>query len=106
MSLLICGTAITSQLLFDKYQVSAPTTQSFLNYLLLALVYCVILACRRNSQDNLFEVFKSRWWKYIIVAFVDVEANYLVVKAYHYTTLTSVQVWIIIVDSFVCFSYS
>ncbi|XP_033635676.1 solute carrier family 35 member F2-like [Asterias rubens] len=91
LSLLICGTAITSQLLFDKYQVSAPTAQSFLNYLLLAVVYCVILACRRNPQDNLFEVFKARWWKYIIVAFVDVEANYLIVKAYHFTTLTSIQ---------------
>jgi len=29
---------------------------------------------------------------YILVSVVDVEANYLVVKAYQYTTVTSVQV--------------
>ena len=89
---MICGTAVTSQLLHDRYQVSAPTTQSFLNYLLLALVYCIVLCCRRNHDDNFYHIFLSRWWKYILVALVDVEANYLVVKAYQYTTLTSVQV--------------
>jgi len=29
---------------------------------------------------------------YVLVSVVDVEANYLVVKAYQYTTVTSVQV--------------
>ncbi|PIK50230.1 putative solute carrier family 35 member F2-like [Apostichopus japonicus] len=33
----------------------------------------------------------TRGWKYLIVALIDVEANYLVVKAYQYTTLTSIQ---------------
>lgn len=37
---------------------------------------------------------KQRWWKYLLLALVDVEANYTVVKAYQYTTLTSVQVGI------------
>ncbi|XP_022089851.1 solute carrier family 35 member F2-like [Acanthaster planci] len=91
LSLLICGTAITSQLLHDRFKVSAPTAQSFLNYLCLGLVYCVILCCRRDRPDNFYHVFLSRWWKYLLVALVDVEANYLVVKAYQYTTLTSVQ---------------
>ncbi|XP_038047371.1 solute carrier family 35 member F2-like [Patiria miniata] len=91
LSLLICGTAITSQLLHDRYAVSAPTAQSFLNYLLLAIVYCIALCCRKDRQDNFYHVFLSRWWQYILVALVDVEANYLVVKAYQFTTLTSVQ---------------
>jgi len=31
------------------------------------------------------------WWKYALVAFADVEGNYLVVRAYQYTSITSVQ---------------
>lgn len=31
------------------------------------------------------------WWKYAILAFFDVEGNYLLVRAYQYTTITSVQ---------------
>lgn len=36
-------------------------------------------------------VLKKRGWKYFFIALADVEANYLVVHAYQYTTLTSVQ---------------
>ncbi|XP_072036683.1 solute carrier family 35 member F2-like [Amphiura filiformis] len=91
LSLLICGTAVTSQLLNPTGEgVNAPTTQSFLNYLLLAIVYCGWLVCR-SQEKNFYHVFMNRWWKYLIVALIDVEANYMVVKAYHYTTLVSVQ---------------
>lgn len=31
------------------------------------------------------------WWRYALLALVDVEANYLVVTAYQYTTITSVM---------------
>lgn len=65
--------------------------QSFLNYLLLGMVYTTWLACRRGD-DNIVRILKDRGWKYFILAFIDVEANYLMVKAYHYTTVTSVQV--------------
>ena len=37
-------------------------------------------------------VLRRRGWKYVILAAFDVEANYLVVKAYNYTTLTSITV--------------
>lgn len=37
-------------------------------------------------------ILKRRWWKYMILGVIDIEANYLVIKAYQYTTLTSVQV--------------
>ena len=36
---------------------------------------------------------KERGWKYFFLALFDVEANFLVVKAYQYTNLTSIQVW-------------
>jgi solute carrier family 35 protein F1/2 len=40
----------------------------------------------------MFPILKKRWWKYLLLGLVDVEANYTVVKAYQYTTLTSIQV--------------
>lgn len=53
------------------------------------------------------------WLRYALIAAVDVEANFLFIKAYQYTTLTSIQ----ILDCFSipsvvypfcvgCFSYS
>lgn len=69
--------------------------QSFLNYALLLLVFTTMLSCRRG-EGNILTVLKQRGWKYFLLGLVDVESNYLVVKAYHYTTVTSVQVNIII----------
>jgi solute carrier family 35 protein F1/2 len=70
---------------------STLAAQSFLNYFLLTIAYTTWLACRR-SETNIVQIMKTRGWKYFLLAAVDVEANYLVVKAYHYTTVTSVQV--------------
>lgn len=64
--------------------------QSFLNYVLLCLIFTTTLACR-PGENGLLSVLKKRGWKYFFVAVADVEANYLVVQAYQYTTLTSVQ---------------
>ena len=71
------------------YLISA---QSFLNYVLLCLIFTTWLACRRTEEGTILTVFKKRGWKYFLLALVDVEGNYLIVKAYHYTTVTSVQV--------------
>ncbi|XP_065585030.1 solute carrier family 35 member F2-like isoform X2 [Artemia franciscana] len=56
----------------------------------MCLTFTTVLACR-TGDDGLLNVLKNRWWKYLIVSILDVEANYLVVKAYQYTTLTSIQ---------------
>uniref|UniRef100_A0A286XZT2 Solute carrier family 35 member F2 n=1 Tax=Cavia porcellus TaxID=10141 RepID=A0A286XZT2_CAVPO len=90
LSLCICGTAITSQYLAEKYRVNCPMFQSFLNYCMLFLIYTTMLAFRSGS-DNLLGILRRKWWKYILLGLADVEANYLIVKAYQYTTLTSVQ---------------
>ncbi|XP_029898993.1 solute carrier family 35 member F2 isoform X4 [Aquila chrysaetos chrysaetos] len=90
LSLFICGTAVTSQYLAEQYQVNTPMFQSFINYSLLLLVYTTMLAFRTGS-DSLWQILKQRWWKYIFLGLADVEANYMIVKAYQYTTLTSVQ---------------
>lgn len=94
-SLLITGTGITSQFLATNYSLSIPTTQSLANYFLLFLVYGAILLYLRGIR----EFFESLIWKakfYIPLALFDVEANYLVVKAYQYTTITSAM----LLDSF------
>ena len=81
--------------------------QSFLNYVLLCLVFTVTLACRYGDQNQcrLATLLKRDWWKYLILAGVDVEANYLVVKAYTYTTITSVQVQIYGIQLFYILTY-
>jgi solute carrier family 35 protein F1/2 len=58
---------------------------------LLGLIYAPMLACRK-TKDNILEIVRDRGWKYLLLGIVDVEANYLIVHAYHYTTVTSVQV--------------
>ncbi|XP_068698574.1 solute carrier family 35 member F1-like [Montipora foliosa] len=89
LSWLVCGTGIFSQLLVTNYGIEIPTSQSFLNYLLLGLAYTTALSCRPR---DFIVTLKERGWKYFILALFDVEANFLVVKAYQYTNLTSVQV--------------
>ncbi|KAJ6662287.1 hypothetical protein lerEdw1_012451 [Lerista edwardsae] len=90
LSLLICGTAVASQYLAMVYHVNTPMLQSFINYCLLLLTYTTSLAFRKDG-DNLLQILKRKWWKYILLGVADVEANYAIVKAYQYTTLTSVQ---------------
>uniref|UniRef100_A0A8C5QFD8 Solute carrier family 35 member F1 n=1 Tax=Leptobrachium leishanense TaxID=445787 RepID=A0A8C5QFD8_9ANUR len=41
--------------------------------------------------NGLVYIVRKKWWKYILLAIVDVEANYSIVKASQYTTITSVQ---------------
>ncbi|KAG7561424.1 Solute carrier family 35 member SLC35F1/F2/F6 [Arabidopsis thaliana x Arabidopsis arenosa] len=64
--------------------ISAPTSQSFLGYVSLAIVYGGIMLYRRST-------IKVKWYNYFLLAFVDVEANFLVVKAYQNTSMTSVM---------------
>ncbi|XP_027364847.1 solute carrier family 35 member F1-like [Abrus precatorius] len=83
LSLLITSTGFTSSELAKK-GINAPTSQSFLNYVFLAIVYGSIVLYRR-------EALKEKWYYYILLGLVDVEGNFLVVKAYQYTSLTSVM---------------
>lgn len=83
VSLLITSTGFSSSELARR-GVNAPTSQSLLNYVLLALVYGGVLIYKKQSV-------KIKWYYYLILAIIDVEANYIVVKAYQYTSLTSVM---------------
>ncbi|XP_037533585.1 solute carrier family 35 member F2 [Nematolebias whitei] len=90
LAALICATAVSSQYLVSDFHVNTPMLQSLLNYLLLCVTYTTMLLCR-TGDGNILQILRRRWWKYLLLGLVDVEANYTVVKAYQYTTLTSVQ---------------
>ncbi|XP_019054623.1 PREDICTED: solute carrier family 35 member F1-like [Nelumbo nucifera] len=90
LSLLITSTSFSSSELARR-GIDAPTSQSFANYVLLAIVYGSILINRKKW-------LKAKWYYYFLLSFVDVEANFLVVKAYQYTSITSIMMldsWII-----------
>ncbi|XP_070838887.1 solute carrier family 35 member F2 [Chaetodon trifascialis] len=89
LSMLICGTAVSCQYLADA-GVETPVLQSFLNYALLLLSYTTVLSARKGER-NILQILKTKWWKYLVMGLADVEANYAVVKAYQFTTLTSIQ---------------
>uniref|UniRef100_A0A8C1T4X2 Info solute carrier family 35 member F2, like n=1 Tax=Cyprinus carpio TaxID=7962 RepID=A0A8C1T4X2_CYPCA len=90
LSALISGTAVTSQYLASVFYLNTPMLQSFINCTLLGITYTVALIFRRGD-GNILHILKTKWWKYLLLGLTDVEANYAVVKAYQYTTLTSIQ---------------
>ncbi|KAK9802978.1 hypothetical protein WJX73_002803 [Symbiochloris irregularis] len=63
--------------------VSLPTTQSFINYVLLAALFGGTLVYSKRPLQN-------AWYKYAALAVLDVEANYLLITAYRFTSITSV----------------
>lgn len=89
LSLCLCGTGISSQLLSNR-GVHAPAAQSFTNYFLLCFVYCTALSCK-TGEEGLLGVLRRRGLKYFLLALIDVEANYMIVSAYQFTNITSVQ---------------
>lgn len=89
LSLLICGTAVSCGYLVED-NVETPMLQSFLNYALLLFTYTTLLSTSKGDR-NILQILKTNWWKYLAMAVADVEANYAVVKAYQFTTLTSIQ---------------
>ncbi|KAI5056779.1 hypothetical protein GOP47_0028597 [Adiantum capillus-veneris] len=82
-SLLITFTGLTSSIL-ARQGINAPTSQSLCNYLLAAFFYGGIFISRKKP-------LQVRWYYYLVLALMDVEGNYFVVKAYQYTSLTSVM---------------
>ncbi|KAF3840648.1 hypothetical protein F7725_006510, partial [Dissostichus mawsoni] len=52
---------------------------------------CSLLICGTAVSCQYLADAKTKWWKYLLMGVADVEANYTVVKAYQYTTLTSIQ---------------
>lgn len=70
-------------------------TQNFAMYLSLSAF--LLARCLSKNTKLHVGVFpipfdkKTAWWKYMIVAVVDAEANFLIVKAYEHTTILSIM---------------
>nr|XP_043633978.1 solute carrier family 35 member F1-like [Erigeron canadensis] len=76
--------------------VNAPFTLAFFAYLALTLVFGSIFLYRRQKLH-------ISWYWYLLLAFIDVQGNFLVNKAYQFSSITSVTildcwtvVWVII----------
>jgi solute carrier family 35 protein F1/2 len=87
ISFFVAGTGVFSTVLSNA-GVDIPTSQSSINYVLL-LIY-LAFRFRAVGWSKTWQL-KVPWWRYALLALVDVEANYLVVKAYRYTSITSIM---------------
>ncbi|CAA7404394.1 unnamed protein product [Spirodela intermedia] len=99
VSLLLAVVSFTSSLIAIR-GVDTPLTQSFFTYVSLTLVYGAVFLFRRQK-------LLVPWYWYLALAIVDVQGNYLVVKAYQYTSITSATLldcwtipWVIILTWF------
>ncbi|KAI8086432.1 uncharacterized protein BX664DRAFT_265538 [Halteromyces radiatus] len=88
LSLCITGTNVVTTKLSNDYGVSIPTTQTFLVYACLAIVYNSYAIYKRGIRGWLLQ-FWRRGIFYFILGFVDVEGNYFVVKSFGYTSMLS-----------------
>jgi solute carrier family 35 protein F1/2 len=88
IALLIAGTGVSSSFLVE-WGVSVPTTQSALNYALLSVTYLGYRAATRGWRS--LTRLRLAWWRYALLGTLDVEANFLIVLAYRYTSITSVM---------------
>ncbi|KAK9290898.1 hypothetical protein L1049_009077 [Liquidambar formosana] len=82
VSFVLALASFTSSLIANL-GVDAPLTQTFFTYLGLALVYGSIMLYRRKR-------LLVPWYWYALLGFADVQGNYLVNKAYQYSSITSV----------------
>ncbi|KAJ5104827.1 hypothetical protein NUU61_002174 [Penicillium alfredii] len=84
-----------------------PAFQTFLNYVVLNLIFTPYTMYRYGIK-GWFRLVWRDGWKYIILAFCDVEGNYFIVLAYKYTTMLSAQLinfWAIVVVVVISFIF-
>lgn len=85
--------------LLNEQGTSMPAFQTFFNYVLLNIVYSGYTIYRYGFKKWARMIWKDGW-RYIILAFFDVEGNYFVVKGYEYTNIVSAELfsfWTIVV---------
>ena len=100
------GTNTFSALLANE-GTSIPAFQSFFNYVLLNLVYTSYTIYRYGFKKWTRMILKDGW-RYIILAFFDVEGNYFVVLGYRYTTILSAELisfWTIVMVVVISFIF-
>ncbi|RPD64389.1 DUF914-domain-containing protein [Lentinus tigrinus ALCF2SS1-7] len=106
VSLCITCTNVTTTELVQRNW-ALPTTQTFFLYFSLFVIYTPYTIYKYGFVGWLRMIFRDGW-KYFILAACDVEGNFLVVKAYQYTTLLScmlLDAWAIPVCLLFCWIY-
>ncbi|KAI8082527.1 solute carrier family 35 member SLC35F1/F2/F6 [Gilbertella persicaria] len=90
LSLCITGTNVVNTKLTNEFNFAASTTQSFLVYACLAIIYNSYAIYKRGIKGWLLQ-FWRRGIFYFILGFIDVEGNYFVNKSFQYTSLLSAE---------------
>ncbi|KAF3520937.1 hypothetical protein DY000_02061748 [Brassica cretica] len=75
---------LSTSISFTTSELARKVILGFICYWRLSNVYGSIMLYRRP-------VIKAKWYHYFLLALVNVEANFLVVKAFQYTSMTSVM---------------
>ncbi|KAJ6782198.1 hypothetical protein PWT90_03703 [Aphanocladium album] len=89
--LALCITATNTFTTFlANAHTNIPAFQTVFNYILLFLVYTTIFLVRDGPRAWWRSMVKDGW-RYLIMAFLDVEGNYFTVLAYRYTNILSAQ---------------
>ncbi|XP_065649572.1 solute carrier family 35 member F2 [Hydra vulgaris] len=87
LSLLLCGYGTFITALGTLYGIHTPCFNASITYGIIAFTFGICVLARKNNR----KILQLHWWKFLIVTFIEVEGNFLITKAYGYTTLTSVQ---------------
>ncbi|RMZ81014.1 hypothetical protein DV738_g2422, partial [Chaetothyriales sp. CBS 135597] len=98
LAICITGTNTLTTLLVNA-GTSIPAFQTLFNYVLLNLIYTSWTIYKYGLRKWL-QLLLHDGWKYLILAFFDVEGNYFTVLAYRYTNIMSAQLinfWAIVV---------
>ena len=116
VSLLIASTGVVNTILMNNHNFNIPTSRAYItlhhimsifffsyrilyqreaqsafNYMTLCVVF-VPIWMNIVGLSSIGIVLRRKWWIYLLIAFADVEANYLIVKAYSLTLVTTIQV--------------
>lgn len=81
---------LSSHLITTVNDVHVPISQNYLHYMFLCAIFTTCLACRKGEK-GLISVLKSRGVRYLLVAFIDVQAKTLLTTSYQFTFLISTQ---------------
>ncbi|XP_023290528.1 solute carrier family 35 member F2 [Orussus abietinus] len=90
LSIVLCFLTLFNHHINTIYHLAVPTGQNLPHYAMMCLVYTTWLSCR-GAGNGLISVIRSRGWRYLLLALIDVEANTLVTSSHQFTSLASIQ---------------
>ena len=90
LSALVFVCTYCSDQIVGKHGIQIPTLQILPTSSLLLITIATLSCVKTNTLQ--FESIKKNWWKYILYALFEVEANFLINKAFQYTSPMSIRV--------------